>query len=113
MIVGLSGTVELPNIEHMLITFQAVEGEGPIKTVHLYREELTPEQQATYDAAVGLVGDFNRNVINNTTSFMDIARMTSTVLQEGKEVKDFLTDFTAQEQDQLRAFLALVIELSE
>lgn len=111
MITGISGTVEIPNTERMMVTCEIEEGNGDRFVVHLYREELTPEQQTVYDNAIALVGDFNRNVITNTTSFMDIARMTSTVLQEGEETKDFLVDYTEQERDQLRDFLALVVSL--
>lgn len=109
MITGISATTEVPNIEHMSVLCQEVEGEGPKFLVHLFREELTTEEQAIYDAAINLVGDFYRNKILNTTSFMEVSRMTSTVLQEGEEVKDFLVDYTAQEQDELRDFLAMVI----
>lgn len=113
MIVGLSSQVEIPNIEHMAIVFEAEEGVSNRVVVNIYREELTPERQEIYDKAISLVGAYNKNVINNTTCFMDVCRMTSMVLQEGEEVKDFLTDYTEDQKNDLRAFLAMVIELKD
>lgn len=113
MIKGLSAHTEEPNIEHMAVTCEQVEGSGDIFVVHIFREELSTEDQTTYDNAVALVGDNYENEILNTTSFMEISRMTSTPLLEGKDTKDFLTDYTESQKDDLRAFLTMVISMRE
>ena len=113
MITGFSNQTAEPNIEHMDILFQQEEGVSPMIKVNIYREELTAEQQSVYDTAIGLVANNVENEILYTTSFMRILRMTSTPLTEGKDTKDFLTDYTEAERDDLRAFLALVVSLIE
>lgn len=108
MIRGTSITTDQPNIEQMLVSGEEVAGSGQNFICNLFREDLTVAEQAIYDDAIALVADTYYTEINNTTSALDISRVTSTVLADGTDVIDFQS-LSVADQDKLRAFLALVI----
>lgn len=108
MIRGISVTTDQPNIEQMFISGEEVGGSGEFFTCNIYREELTPEEQSVYDAGVSVVNDNYYNIINNTVASLTINRITSTVLVEGEDVLDFEA-LPLEDQDKLRALLALII----
>jgi hypothetical protein len=111
MIKGLSTQSTEPNIEVMFVFGNHLGEDGINLSVHIYYNELTPEQQAVYDDALNLVDDKYVNIINNTTSNLTINRVTSTVLTEGEDVLDF-ESLSETDKDKLRALLALFVELN-
>lgn len=112
MIKGSSLTTDLPDIEHMLVIGEETAGSGDIFTSTVKREDITPEQQAIYDAGITLVTGKYHTEIQNTVSELQISRVTSEVLAEGEDVFDFET-MNEVDKDALRALLALFIELKD
>ena len=110
MINGISTTTDIPNIEHMMVTGKSTpESEDMVLTV--MREDLTVEQQTVYDAGVAIVSGNMFTVIDNTTSELQISRMTDQVLIEDTGEFDFATMDPA-DQDTLRDLLALFVSLN-
>lgn len=110
MIKGSSLTTDLPNIERMFIAGEAVGGSGEILSCTLIREELDVAQQVTYDEAISVVSGKYFTEIQNTGAELTIDRVTSESLSAGTDVLDFST-MSLDNQDKLRALLALIIEL--
>jgi len=104
-----STTSDIPNLETIYVAGKATP--EIFISVSVFREELTVEQQAVYDAAVAVIAANNYNQITNTIAELDISRVTSLVLTEGTAVQDFDAMILA-DQDSLRALLALLIELN-
>lgn len=111
MIKGSSLTATAPNIEEMLVNGEAVTGSGDFFTSYVKREDLTPEQQDVYDAGVSIVSGKYYTEITNTTSTLDISRVTSTSSVEGTDVIDF-ESLSETDKDKLRALLALFVRLN-
>jgi hypothetical protein len=107
MINGISLTSDLPDMEHMLITGKDNPANDPF-TCTLMREDLTPAEQATYDAGVALVAGNRWTKIENTTAELNINRITSSAVTEDEGVFDFAT-MSAADQDTLRDLLALFL----
>jgi len=111
MIKGTSTTTDVAGIEHMMVIGVAVPGEDQI-TATIMREDLTPEQQTVYDMGVALVSGNAFTTINNTTSELEISRMTDQVVSEDTGEFDFET-MSEADKDALRALLALFVELKD
>lgn len=76
--------------------------------VDIFRNNLSVEEQATYDACVNLLSTHCNVDVINTIAKLDIGRVTSQDLLDGKSEVDFNTLPTA-DQDILRDFLNLVV----
>jgi len=110
MIYGTSITTNLPDVETMLVVGKATpESAEMIVTVN--RTDLTVPQQTVYDDAVALVTGNAFTLIENTTSELNISRITSSVVSEDEGVFDFAI-MNLTDQDKLRALLTLFIELN-
>ena len=111
MIKGSSLTATVPNIEEMVVNGEVVTGSGDFITAYVKREDLTSEQKDVYDAGVSIVSGKYYTEITNTTSTLDINRVTSTDSVEGTDVFDFET-MSEVDKDKLRDLLALFITLN-
>ena len=110
MIYGTSITTNLPDVETMLVVGTAIpDTDTMIVTVN--RADLTAPQQAVYDDAVAIVTGNAYTLIENTTSELNISRITSSIVSEDEGVFDFAI-MSLTDQDKLRALLALFIELN-
>ena len=97
-------------METMLVVGKATP-ESNIMIVTVNRADLTVPQQTVYDDAVALVTGNAYTLIENTTSDLNISRVTSSIVSEDEGIFDFATmDLT--DQDKLRALLALFVELN-
>jgi len=108
MIKGISVSSPEPNIEQMYIFGEEVGGSGESFTCNLFREDLTTEEQTAYDDGLSVVSNNYGNVIDNTTAYLEISRVTSATLLVGESTQDFATMDLA-DQDKLRGLLALII----
>lgn len=104
---------EEPNIEVMTVACEETAGVTPCYVCHLIRTDLNPSQQVTYDNFVGLLGDTVQDEILNTIPMMNIQRVTSTVLTEGKTTKDYTVDFDTIQQGYVDDFLQLTLDLKD
>ena len=102
--------VPAADTEHLAVSGEAVEGSGDFFTANIFRENLNAEQQAIYDKGVNIVSGKVSTKITNTNSCLVITRITSVSIDPGEDTFDFPA-FTTEQQDDLRALLALFVEL--
>lgn len=112
MIKGSSLTADAPNIEEMSVSGEAVTGSGDFMTVYIKRNNLTTDQKVVYDEGVAVVSGKYYTEITNTTSTLNISRVTSTASVEGQDIFDF-DSLSTSDQDALRALLALFVEFKD
>jgi hypothetical protein len=111
MINGISLTSDLPDMEQIFATGKDDPVNDPLTSI-VIRADLTPAEQAVYDAGITVVAGNMWTKIENTTAELNINRITSSVVTEDEGVFDFAT-MSAADQDALRDLLALIVSLKD
>lgn len=104
-------TVNAPDIEQIFIEGEQVEGSEKRFACNIFRESLSEEDKIIYNEALALIANTYKTKIENTTSRLDISRVTSNILPEGVSTIDFKS-LSVEDQNKLKAFLAFVIKVN-